>query len=92
MAELSVFHSLRAIEHYLHFKPIARPLFRKKKSLAWQLHPLLATEAGADPIPAGQGCTGLLWDALLCKGDRRSLNRYLCGCWQPPASAVFLRL
>lgn len=60
MAELSVFHSLRAIEHYLHFKPIARPLLCKMKSLGWQLCPLSATEAAADPVPAGQGCTRLL--------------------------------
>lgn len=53
MAELSVFHSLHAIEHYLHFKPIAGPLFCKKKSLAGQLRPLLATEAGADPVAVG---------------------------------------
>lgn len=56
MAELSVFHGLRAIEHYLHFKPIVRPLLYKKKCLGWQLCPLLAT----DPVWAGQGCTRLL--------------------------------
>ena len=66
--------------------------FAKRSLWLGQLRPLLATEAGADPVPVGQGCTRLLWDALLCEGDRRSPNRYLCGCWQPPPSAVFLRL
>lgn len=74
MAELSVSHSLRATEHYLHFNPLVRPLKRKsfkKKSLAWQGWDQVPA-SGADPAPVGQGCLGLLWDEQLCKGGPRS--------------------
>lgn len=53
MAELSVSHSLRATEHYLHFNPVVSPLIENKIFLK-QISGL----AGVGSAPeAGQGGT-----------------------------------